>query len=407
MSKPEKTIFKIALLFGLEMKINRDRFSGILRYAATKPNWEIRTSAASDISDIVNNAKIDRKAVWIPDGIIMVGNDNIYSRYNAFCQSLAHSHIPLVVIDGDSVRPDGMVLTDDAAIGHAAAEYFIKKGFHQFAAIGSRRKSDRRQSNLRLDAFKGRLAKDGFECRLIDMLHRESGRLLSIPRTAALLNDLPQPCAVFAYSDEVARYALDSCRYADIDVPERISILGVDDQTEITENTRPSLSSILPDYESSGHRAAEMLDAILSKTPTPSHAYISRIINIVERASTQDIRGGGRIVRIASEYIRLHLSEPLQTKNIAAALNMSPRLIELRFRETLDCSVHDKITSLRIEKAKNLIARGDVTFAQIAYACGYSSPDGLKLAFRKHLGMTMGEWRKHQTSLPPALRSGM
>lgn len=393
-----KGLQKIALLFGLEAKVNRDRFSGILRYAATKSDWELRTYTLEDIAAVVNSTVTDRKAVWLPDGIILVGSHNAYSDFRGFCQRLAHRKIPCVVIDGEKqkmgrIRSCGEILTDDNAIGCAAADYFLKRGFANFACIGTRDTSELGHSHIRLQAYADRLSVNAHGCSSIPLVNNQSEKVMAIPEIAAQLKSLKAPCAVFAYSDEVARYVLDACRYADIAVPERLSVLGVDDQTEITENTRPTLSSILPDFEGSGFCAAEMLDAILSERKTPLRAYTSKIIGVIERASTQDVRGGGRIVRIASEYIRLHLSEHIRTTDIARALNISARLVELRFRETLGCSVLEKITSLRIEKAQQLMAKTDMPLSQIAFACGYTTPDGLKLAFKKRLGKTMSAWR--------------
>ena len=392
---------RIAFLLGLESKVNRDRFSGVLRYASNKKNWEIRPYTLDDVELSMKMPIRDRNSMWLPDGILLIGGNRHYSDFRQFCQRMSRRHIPCVIIDGGSadrrLHPDGEVLTDDTAIGRRAAEYFIKKKFANFAAIGTRDKSELWHSRERLAAYTQLLNESNFDCTTINVFDSRSDAILTIPEIAEKLKALKSPCAVFAYSDEVARYVLDACHYENIPVPECLSILGVDDQTEITENTHPSLSSILPDFESSGFLAAEMLDAIIEKRNVPRRVYMSEIINVNERASTQDIRGGGRVVRIASEYIRLHLTEPIHTRDIGKAMNISPRLVEMRFRETLNCSVREKITSLRIERATQLMKKCDMTLAQVAYACGYSTPDGLKIAFRKHFGMTMSEWRRRNT----------
>ena len=409
MTRSDRRILKIALLFGMESKVNRDRFSGILRYAASKPTWEIRTSTANDIAAILGDPEIDRQSIWIPDGIILVGSGNIFSKYRAFCQRLARRDIPCAVIDGNGKRkPTGNqcdISTDNTKIAQAAAEYFMSKGFSNFAYMGTRDQSELPHSEARRRSFAETLKKSGFSCQTVRTIDPIRHKLLPIPVIAEDLKILPRPCALFAFSDEVARYILDACRYADISVPDSISVLGVDDQTEITENTRPMLSSILPDFEMSGYLAAKMLDSIMNKRATCRHVYTSSVIRVVERSSTQDIRGGGRIVRAACEYIRAHLSERIHTPDIAQRLNASPRLLEMRFRETLNCSIREKIISLRIEKAKELMLKGEMTFGQIAYACGYSTPVGLKVVFRKNIGQTMTDWlrqKKRNSTTPPA-----
>lgn len=401
MSAHHHRLVKIAVLFSLESKVNRDRFSGILRYASTKNNWEIRNYSMIEAAEVIRSAEVAQRA-WLPDGIIVVGNQRTFANYQLSCNRILRKKLPRVVIDGQprtsSSISDGEILTDDATIGRTAADYFIKKGFSNFAFVGTRDKSETWHARIRLSAYRDRLAESGFSCASILPLVPKTGKVLSILEIATRLNELESPCAVFAYSDEIARHVLDACRYANIPVPEKISVLGVDDQLEITENTRPPLSSILPDFESSGFQAAKMLDEILSGAKTNRRIQSSKIICINERSSTQDVRGGGRIVRIAIEYIRLHLSEAIRTRDIGKALNLSPRLIEMRFRETLNCSVLEKITALRIEKAIQLMSKTEMTLTQIAYACGYATPDGLKLAFRKSLGLTMSEWRQQNIS---------
>ena len=69
--------------------------------------------------------------------------------------------------------------------------------------------------------------------------------------------------------DSRARFVLDVCREAEIKVPTQVQVLGVDNETYFCEYAVPTLSSISPDFEGGGYLAAQTLDALIKKNPTP------------------------------------------------------------------------------------------------------------------------------------------
>ena len=68
-----------------------------------------------------------------------------------------------------------------------------------------------------------------------------------------------------AYNDSRAQTVIDACRMAHLKIPGQIQVIGVDNEVEICENTFPTLTSILPDFEGSGYLAAQLLDRMLAK----------------------------------------------------------------------------------------------------------------------------------------------
>ena len=398
---------RIALALRMESKVNRDRFSGILRYAASDSKLEIRIISKQDMKATISSQKCDRHAIWIPDGIIADGTPALLGEYRSFCRKVLRRPIPCVLLDkdpGSDIRCDGEVQTDDAAIGRTAAEFLLKKGQQNLVCIETYEQSELWHSEKRTAAFRATLRENGLDCTVIRPVDPKTGNASPIVETANALRRIPKPCAVFVFSDEIARYVLDACHYADLQIPDVVSILSADDQVEIAENTRPPLTSILPDFENTGFQAAEMMDRLLKGRKPARRRILTGVSGVTERASTQDIKGGGRLVRIVHEYIRLHLSERLRIVDVARSLNVSPRLIELRFREITGLTIKDQITALRLEKAKHLIEKTDMPYADISYACGYASPNGLKLAFKKDTGLSMSDYRasKMNSTVPPA-----
>ena len=90
--------------------------------------------------------------------------------------------------------------------------------------------------------------------------------------------------------------------------------------------------SILPDFYGADYPAARMLDDILANgRPRKTRKATCGVKSIIVRESTQDIRGGGRIVSKAKEFIRLHAQERITVGDVATALSISRRTLENRW----------------------------------------------------------------------------
>ena len=55
---------------------------------------------------------------------------------------------------------------------------------------------------------------------------------------------------------------------------------------------------------------------------------------------------------------------------------------------------HRYLLSRRIERARRLLAETNMSIAQIAYLCGFSSQAHLTIAFRRLVGHTPGGYRQ-------------
>ena len=66
-------------------------------------------------------------------------------------------------------------------------------------------------------------------------------------------------CAIFTSMDPVSEEVVGICRNLKLSVPGEVMVLGVDNDEEICEHSRPTLSSIGQDFERAGYLAAELL----------------------------------------------------------------------------------------------------------------------------------------------------
>ncbi|MBQ9432073.1 MAG: substrate-binding domain-containing protein [Kiritimatiellae bacterium] len=373
------------------IKSGRDRFSGIMRYAALHDNWNVRIVSEGAYATSTSDPSPRTIA---PDGII--GHD-----VKREMLSGRRRNIPFVAIDddptnGNAFRVDASVLIDDGAIGRAAAGIFLKAGLRNLAFVGVQHRSEAFHQRIRCDAVRECAEKAGATfCAFMPRADKETDFARDIEKLAAWLAKLPVPCGVMAYNDSRAQMVIDACHMMHLKMPDQIQIIGVDNDVEICENMHPTLTSILPDFYGAGYLAAQLLDDILTNgRPRKTRDARYGINSIVVRESTQDLKGGGRLVNLAREFIRLHANERITVKDIAEALNISRRTLEIRFLEITGGGVAEVLRKERLERVRRLLIETNRTISDIAFDSGFDSPTHLAGLFKNTYHMTMGEWRQ-------------
>lgn len=357
----------------------RMQWSGALRYAAEQTNWDVLSNNMfiGDQAEKQFWESLKRKKV---NGII---SDSFL--FDKVTKAISGRRVPIVRLSDipqKSQFPSCCI--DDAAIGEAAAVTLMRRGFVNFAYLGTRSQFDKPHSELRQSAFALKLRKSGHLA--LHVLHQDD--LL-----ADVLGKLPKPLGIFAYNDQLAQIALNACRSARVPVPEQAGIIGVDNDCSICESLRPPLSSIQPDFEQGGYDAAMLLDRILHGNRTPVTVKFG-IANIVERDSTRDLKSGGRLVSSACEILRRRHHERLSPESVAQELGVSVTLLRLRFREILGTGIHDYLSEVRLEHASNLLMTTNRRSFEISGECGFPSNENFHRAFKSHFGMTPMDWRK-------------
>ena len=75
---------------------------------------------------------------------------------------------------------------------------------------------------------------------------------------AQWLKSLKKPVAIMAANDDRALEITLACKMSDLEIPDDVSILGVDDDELICDLSRPPLSSIRLSTEKAGYRATAL-----------------------------------------------------------------------------------------------------------------------------------------------------
>lgn len=99
---------------------------------------------------------------------------------------------------------------------------------------------------------------------------------------------------------------------------------------------------------------------------------------------------------LALAEARLH--EDVSLSDLAAAAGLSRFHFARAFRCATGEAPHAHLRRLRCERAKTLMAKGGMSLAEIALACGFAHQAHFTTAFRRVVGTTPGRWRQEQLS---------
>ncbi len=373
--------------------------AGFYRFARLWPSWRIYEFPVKRNSSEQHALVRDFK----PDAIFTSHADILrdYARHG-------RRKMPYVLMDEvEPGFPDpyGASLNiDNTAIGRCAAHRLHALGYRNFAYLGTVFSSAsspssnmlHRYSQLRGDAFENAVAELGYA----KAMFSANGNVRGIGNLKALrkwLTMLRKPCGVMAFSDEDASFAIKACHEAGISIPRQIGFIGVDNEHYFCDNVTPPLTSVEPDYEGAGFKAAELLAALIEgDANTGGLQHIYGVLKIEERMSAQSISAAANRVARARAAIRNAEGGIPSPAEIARGQNVSLRALELAFREVLGRSIRSDILDFRLEKATKLLKSTSLPIGEVAIKSGFGNYAAFTTSFRRKLGMSPGDWRREQ-----------
>ena len=396
----------VCTVFHHNNRADRERLSGVLRYAATRPDWEVRMIDRSSPDTARDWAHVTDG--WPVDGLVFTALGDYRRDIPLFAKPRIFKAKIDALEDDPNDDADVSVRIDADQFAEVTAELLYRRGFRTFGFYGTSARVECDYADMAARHFRTQARRLKVPC---EVFHEPATDSLSaaLHATAAWIRTLPKPCGILAYSDDLARNLIDACRLAKINVPEQIGIIGVDDALDICESTRPTLTSLLPDFHLGGYLAAELLDKALrrgrrGRCRTAKYG----MARLVERASTQDLRNVGRIASLAAEYIRTAPLADLSAEAVAAKANVSRRLLEMHFRQVVGQGVHAAIRERRLLAIRDRLTQGSAPISDLVLACGFKTLNAAQVAFRQRFGKSMSELRRQAlsvTSTPGRSRS--
>jgi AraC-like DNA-binding protein len=115
-----------------------------------------------------------------------------------------------------------------------------------------------------------------------------------------------------------------------------------------------------------------------------------RPLMLVERA-----RGGlpPGVLRRIHEYVDAHVSENIELSDLAAVAGLSVFHFAREFKRSVGVTPHLFLLQRRVDQAKAMLARSDLSLSEIAVVLGFADQSHFTRRFREFVGTTPNEYR--------------
>ncbi len=180
-------------------------------------------------------------------------------------QLLANVNVPIVGVGGSYHQSEDYpsvdyIATDNKALVNAAFMHLKEKGLNRFAFYGLPASCGMRWAQEREYAFRQLVSAEQYQGVVYQgMATAPDNWQYAQNRLADWVQTLPHQTGIIAVTDARARHLLQVCEHLDIAVPEKLSVIGIDNEELTRYLSRVALSSVVQGTRQMGYRAAKLL----------------------------------------------------------------------------------------------------------------------------------------------------
>lgn len=385
---------KILLLTDFASGFSRDLLRGVVKYAKEHGPWVFYRLPRYYLEQNNDQAVLDWAEKWGADAIIAQLSDINF-------QALQRLNIPIIVQNyRERDERISNITGDYFGTGVMAADFFLHRGYKNFAYYGLDETIWMRE---RADGYRSEVEKHGMTVHAFsspEKVFREPGSwTLRAERVMHWLHSLPKPIALFACDDSYALEITELCKQSEINIPEDIAILGVDNDELLCNISDPRLSSIELDVTSGGYEVGALLDHYFKGEILPplSHNITIKPVRIIPRSSTERVQVMDKYVAQALAQIEQEYAEELTVERLLARIPLSRRVFERRFKQEIHMTIYQYIQEFRIERFADLLQTSDCELTEAAFMSGFRNYKNVSRVFTKKKQMTPSQYReKHR-----------
>ena len=384
---------RILLLTDLSSGYSRDMIRGVVRYSKEHGPWIFYRMPIYYRELYGDEGVVEWAKKWKADAVIAQ-----FSDINA--KALKKLNIPVIIQNyKDRYTTISNLTGEYFRTGMMAAEFFLQKGFRFFAYYGF---SDTIWMRERGDGFEKALKDKGYDVCFFDesAANKSEKWSFDVDIVSRWLLKLPKPVALFACDDYFALQITEVCKMFDINVPNDIAVLGVDNDELLCSISNPPLSSIELDVQNGGYELGKLLHDLIEKRKQSPIDIIIKPLHVVTRASTERFAVSDKNIDYILKYIEQNYTHSISVEDIVKISHFSRRVLEKTFKKETGISIYQYIQQHRIEKFAELLVSTDIPLIDAAYQTGFDDYKNVSRIFRKSKNLTPLQYRKKYGILP-------
>ncbi len=122
--------------------------------------------------------------------------------------------------------------------------------------------------------------------------------------------------------------------------------------------------------------------------------YLLRLISSVSPAKEKGEGEGARLIRLEAENIAVNFFKDIDLDEAAERCHLSRTRFNHLFTKTVGVSPRKMQTTLRLERARELLSYSELSVAEISEQCGYGDPLYFSRIFTKAYSVSPSNFRK-------------
>ncbi|NLI71344.1 MAG: substrate-binding domain-containing protein [Bacteroidales bacterium] len=382
-------MIKVLVLIDSSTGFSRRFLSGLIRYANENGPWTFYRLPQYYKMLYGEIGIVERIKKWDIDAIVAQWEYEDVS----FLEKL---DIP-VFLQGykDTSGNFSKITGNYTGVGVMAAQFFAKRRFKNFAFYGNK---DYYWSKARAEGYRQEIEKlNGnyfyLDTEILDEMQWSKSHIA----LDDWLTSLPKPVALFACDDNFALQVSEMCKINNIDIPNELSLLGVDNDELICNLSFPSISSIVTDDENGGYNTAKNLHRLIKLKENIPFNIIIEPIRIELRQSTEGYNISDKHLSDVLRYIEENITSNLSVDEVASKVPLSRRTLEKKFKDAMGVSVYQFILDKKIEYISYELLNSKKNLLEIAIDAGFNDTRNVYRLFKQKTGYTPMNYRKKFT----------
>jgi AraC family L-rhamnose operon transcriptional activator RhaR len=170
-----------------------------------------------------------------------------------------------------------------------------------------------------------------------------------------------------------------------------VSQRWVSDHVSGMQRTLELLTEEIVARETGYHLTIEHLTA---KLLIDTARAVTDLPSISSNAETSKRDPMAMLVQRIEQYLRDNYSRPISIRDVAAQVHLSERHTSRLFRKATGASIKDRLTTLRIEAATQLLLNGRLAIKDVGAASGFPDVQHFTTIFRRRTGLTPAAFRE-------------
>lgn len=125
--------------------------------------------------------------------------------------------------------------------------------------------------------------------------------------------------------------------------------------------------------------------------------FLEKMINACRTIRDQKEEQSNSAAKKAMVYIQENYSKDISLDDVSGIVNISPYYFSKIFKEETGENFIEYLTRIRIERAKELLVKSDISVKEAGIRSGYADPNYFSRIFKKQTDMTPSEYKTRYT----------